>query len=229
MLNPIREGARRVFGERYLSIEAPAGRRIDFVKAIGDRANLLVIVAEEESSIKINNQESIPLRRDETIVMINVLDAEDRYVESGQVKVFATTIPRWLPAMFWTRSVTVLGVADAVFDALDLFSSGEEGSADYVTSDTLSDAVLIDARKYNKTTIMIKNTDPSNSADVAVYTRANLTGSIEYEVMPLTTLAPGDIVRVPLEEKYARIIVRAKSTVSGSPASLRIEWIGGKG
>lgn len=107
--------------KRYISVELSAGSRLDMRKALGETANLLVVLAEEDSSFRINNQGTIPLKRDEATVMINVMDVASIYVESGQIKVFATTIPRWMPALFWTRSVTVLGVADAVLSALQQF------------------------------------------------------------------------------------------------------------
>lgn len=225
---------------------------------LGQPANLFVAAAGEESILNINNGPDIPMKRDEAIVIINALEIESVTVKSGRVKIFATVVPKWMPALFWTRSVTVLGVADAVYDALVKYKAATETTLsgiktqtdklrfdtdsdlivttrakegtpiDYTTTDTLSDVAVLGISMFDEVTIFIKNTGTTNSADVAVYTKVNANGQIEYEEVPLTTLAPGDVLKVQLSGRYARVIIRAKSTTAGASTTLRIEWIGGK-
>jgi len=134
----------------------------------------------------------------------------------------------------WPPVTTITEVIKAPFsfdsdNDLYVATRTREGSpVDYTTTDTLSDVVTIDVSPFDETTIFIKNTGDTNSADVAVYTKVNATGTIEYEEVSLTTLAPGDVLKVTLNGRYARAIIRAKSTTSGSPTTIRIEWIGGK-
>ena len=111
----------------------------------------------------------------------------------------------------------------------DLYVAGRavEGSADYTTTDALEEVLSIDSREFDKLTIMIKNTGSTNNADIAVYTLANSSGSIEYEEYT-ATLAPGDVAKIQLSGRYAKVVIRAKSTTSGASTTLRVEWIGGK-
>jgi len=116
------------------------------------------------------------------------------------------------------------------FDAdSDLYVAGrvKEGAVDFTTSDTLSDAIVIDTSSFNKITIMMKNTGDTNSADIEIYTKANTNGQIEYKEYSVT-LVPGDVAKAQLNGKYSEVVVRARSSVSGSPTTIRIEWIGGK-
>jgi len=114
----------------YISTTLAAGKSIDFTDkgVLGRPANLFVVAAEAESEIRINRGAKIPMKRDEAIVIINALEIENVEVLSGQVKVFATIVPRWMPAMFWTRSVTVIGVADAVKDALEAYGAAKDAT-----------------------------------------------------------------------------------------------------
>ena len=240
--------------EKYYCERLSAGESVDFTKALGRPANLLSILAEENATIVLNKTGSeIVMKRDEAIVMINVMEVENLDVISGSVRVFATNVPRWMPALFWTRSVTVLGVADAVKDALtdygaakdatvqnitklqfdtdnDLYvvGRGKEGTPiDYTTTDDWADAATLNVLDFDEVTILIKNTG-SNPADIAVYVKANAAGSIEYEEVSPTTLNAGDVYKVQLSGRYSRVIIRAKNNISGSSTTLRIEWVGGK-
>lgn len=139
-LDLIRVAKEVVFSNKYLSVEESAGGRVVFKTSLGAPANLLVVLAEEDSTIKINNGNNIPMKRDEAIVMINVLQANDLYVVNGKVKVFATIIPKWMPALFWTRSVTVLGVADAVQDALTNYGAAKDSTLSSVLPRYLTDS-----------------------------------------------------------------------------------------
>lgn len=117
-------------GHNYISVELRSGSTINFTDkgVFGKPANLIVIAAEEDSEIQINHGSPIPLKRDEAIVMINALQISNIEVLSGTVKVFATIVPKWMPAMFWTRSVTVIGVADAVQDALEAYGAAKDST-----------------------------------------------------------------------------------------------------
>jgi len=102
----------------------------------------------------------------------------------------------------------------------------EGGPIDYTTTNDWN-GVELDVSQYDEVTIMIKNTGDTNSADIEVYTKANSAGQIEYKEYS-ATLAPGDVAKVQLNGRYAKAIIRAKSTTADNPTTLRVEWIGGK-
>ena len=239
----------------YVSTTLSAGKSIVFTDkgVFGKPANLFVAAAEEESQIRINDGAIIPMKRDEAIVIINALDIESVEVVSGSVKIFATIVPRWMPAMFWTRSVTVIGVADAVKQALQDYGAAKDTTVqnitklqfdtdndlyvlrrakegtptDYTTTDSWAAAVTINALLYDKLTILIKNTG-ANSADIKVVGKAAAAGTIEEEILPATTINPGEVKPLHISDVYSQIIVYAKSSISGASTTIRIEWVGRK-
>lgn len=192
------------------------------------RLNVVAILAEEDSEIQINRSRLYPMKSDEALTITGITITEV-YVKKGQIKLIGTYVtPVALPRMITQRSVTIYGVESAVKTALEEYIRYIEGSpVDYATTDTMSDVVSIDARQFNEVTIMIKNTGGTNSADIAVYTLANTNGTIEYEEYS-ATLAPGDVAKIQLSGRYAKIIVRAKSTTAGASTTIRVEWIGGR-
>lgn len=110
---------------------------------------------------------------------------------------------------------------------IDTIPEAVEGMpVDYTTTDEWGEAAVLGTSAYNEVTIFIKNTG-SNDADIAVYTKVNTAGQIEY-LEYTSTLAPGDVAKVLLNGRYARVIVRAKNTIAGSSTTIRVEWIGGR-
>jgi len=124
------------------------------------------------------------------------------------------------------KAITAVISRDADSDVYVASRSKEGDPIDYTTTNDW-DGVELDVSQYDEVTIMIKNIGDTNSADIEVYTKANANGIIEYKEYS-TTLSPGDVAKIQLNGRYAKVILRAKSTVADSPTTLRVEWIGGK-
>ncbi len=149
---PIEELEKRISemltNKRYISKEMGAGDKLYLKKVYGSPTNLLAVVAEVDSKFSLNNQGEIDLKRDEAMVMINVMDVESIEVSEGKIKLFTTTVPKWMPALFWTRSVTVLGVADAVRNALSDYGAAKDSTLTSVLPRYLTDQSGNDLSDY---------------------------------------------------------------------------------
>ena len=106
-------------------------------------------------------------------------------------------------------------------------SRAEEGDPIDFTTTNDWNFVELDVSQYDEVTIMVKNVGDTNSADIEVYSKANSAGQIEYKEYS-ATLAPGNVAKILLNGRYAKVILRAKSTLADNPTTLRVEWIGGK-
>lgn len=150
-----RKVAEMLSNKRYISREMSAGDKLFLKKVYGSPTNLLAVVAEVDSSFSLNDQGEIQLKRDEAIVMINVMDIESIRVDSGKIKVFTTTVPKWMPALFWTRSVTVLGVADAVRNALADYGAAKDSTLASVLPRYLTDSAGNELTDYIKSIVNV--------------------------------------------------------------------------
>ena len=86
------------------------------------RANIVAILAEEDSEIQINRSQLYPMKSDEALTITGI-EVDEIYVRSGKVKLIGTYItPVAMPRMITQRSVTLYGVESAVLGALQEYS-----------------------------------------------------------------------------------------------------------
>ena len=86
------------------------------------RANIVAILAEEDSEIQINRSRLYPMKSDEALTITGI-EVDEIYVKSGKIKIIGTYIsPVAMPRMITQRSVTLYGVQSAVLNALKQYS-----------------------------------------------------------------------------------------------------------
>lgn len=100
------------------------------------------------------------------------------------------------------------------------------GASETTTSTTANDyveSVVIDILGYSQKLIMIENTSITNSLTFKIYGYASIDG-IGYEILGDTALVAGDVYMIEITKAYARIVLSAKSTVSGSHATFDVDY-----
>ena len=103
----------------------------------------------------------------------------------------------------------------------------EEDTDTGITTNAWADALDWATREMSDKTILLTNTDPANSLDYRVYTRAYYTGQNFLEVAA-ATLAPAAQARIALNNHYARVLVQVIDTAPPAHADYEINWIGRK-
>lgn len=121
--------------------------------------------------------------------------------------------------------VDVVGVPFAVpvpVDVVEVLDSDSEVGA---TGNAYATVLDWDTRGLDEMTLYIKNTGGVNSLDYELLTRSVYAG-MDYTKIPETTLAPAAMDEITLEGRYARIIVRVKSTTPDNSTNYQIDYIG---
>jgi len=103
-----------------------------------------------------------------------------------------------------------------------------EGYTTGTTTDSYANALnWTNAEKYLHKTIILKNTGDTNSLDYQVLVYAHNDGNAYTETSG--SLAAGDVVKIVLNNHYARVVVQVKSSTAGASTSYRIDYCGFKG
>jgi len=111
------------------------------------RANILGILAEEDSEIQINGSRLYPMKADEGLVITGIL-VTSVYVKTGKIKLIGFYLPQTaLPRMIQQRSVTLYGVESAVLAAYRTFF-GYDYANTWLPALKLYDYVVPDGEKW---------------------------------------------------------------------------------
>lgn len=101
-----------------------------------------------------------------------------------------------------------------------------EDSVSGTTTNAWADALDLDTRGMKKGSIVVKNTDDTNSLDYKVLHRpSNYAAGADEELQASYTLAAGDKGLINLGDAHSRIKVQVKDTVGGSHASYTIDYL----
>lgn len=99
------------------------------------------------------------------------------------------------------------------------------------TANAYANALEWECYSYDKSTLIIKNTDGSNALKLKVLVLAS-TGGIQ-QLLELSsgiterTLAAGETQTVKLSYPYYSVYVAVKSSAGGSHATYQVDYIGG--
>jgi len=93
------------------------------------------------------------------------------------------------------------------------------------TTDAYADALDWLTRGMGKKTIILANTDLTNSLTFTVLSLA-VSGGNEAQVIGPAAVAAGDNALILLEYEYEQVIVQVKSTVAGNAATWQLDYSG---
>ena len=95
------------------------------------------------------------------------------------------------------------------------------------TVNAYADALNWPCLGFTKKVIHLKNTDGANALKYKLLTYAYKDGN-EYEEVAETVLAAGDTAQFVLNNVYAQVKVRVKSSVGGSHATFVLDYTGNR-
>lgn len=101
----------------------------------------------------------------------------------------------------------------------------DRGSQIGVTNDNFTEALDWNVSEIGKKTMLLKNTDITNSLQYRLDGYVSY-GGIAQELVSVNTLAPNEIAEFHFDHQWCKLILQVKTVSSGNPANYRVDYEG---
>ena len=101
----------------------------------------------------------------------------------------------------------------------------DRGSQIGITTNNFTEALSWNVSEIGKKTILLKNTDTTNSLQYRLDGYVSY-GGIENELVPLYKLTPGEIAEFHYDHQWCKLVLQVKAAVTGNQANYRVDYEG---